>query len=69
MDADSAKKLALALPEATEKSHFQKPDFRVRNRIFMTLPLTGRAVLKLTPDQQEVPYLAEPAKFTAGRGG
>ena len=68
MDAD-ARRLALAMPEATENSHFHKPDFRVRNRIFMTLPMPGRAVLKLTPDQQEMLVSAEPAMFAAVEGG
>ena len=30
--AAQMRKLALALPEAEEKSHFEKPDFRVRTR-------------------------------------
>jgi hypothetical protein len=33
-----ARKLALALPEATEQDHFGRPSFRVRARIFATLP-------------------------------
>ncbi|MCA0432023.1 MAG: MmcQ/YjbR family DNA-binding protein [Proteobacteria bacterium] len=28
------REMALAFPEAEEKSHFGKPDFRVKNRIF-----------------------------------
>jgi hypothetical protein len=44
------RKLALALPEAQESSHQGHPDFRVRNKIFATLPPDGRtAVLKITP--------------------
>lgn len=30
----TAKQLALSLPEVEEKSHFDKPDFRVKNKIF-----------------------------------
>src|SRR5213075_2102966 len=30
------RKLALALPEATEAPHFQRTSFRVRNKIFAT---------------------------------
>ena len=33
-----ARKLALALPEAVEQDHFGRPSFRVRGRIFATLP-------------------------------
>ncbi len=44
------RRLALALPEATEGSHFDRADFRVRNKIFASLPPDGRTVsLKATP--------------------
>jgi len=44
------RKLALALPEAQESSHHGHPDFRVRHKIFATLPPDGRTtVLKITP--------------------
>ena len=33
---------ALALPEAEEQDHFGKPSFRVRGKIFATLPPDGR---------------------------
>ena len=32
------RKLALALPETVEQDHFGRPSFRVRGRIFATLP-------------------------------
>lgn len=32
-----AKQLALSLPEVEEKSHFQKPDFRIKNKVFAVL--------------------------------
>jgi hypothetical protein len=47
VESASARQIALKLPEEVEKSHFGKPDYRVRNRIFMSLPDDGRAVVKL----------------------
>jgi hypothetical protein len=32
-----AKQLVLSLPEVEEKSHFERPDFRVNNKIFASL--------------------------------
>jgi hypothetical protein len=46
--------LALAQPEVTEKAHFGKADFRVRNKIFAGFNGDGTAYVKLTPDQQEM---------------
>jgi hypothetical protein len=39
------RRLALGLPEVVESSHLDRPDFRVRNRIFATLPPDNRAVI------------------------
>jgi hypothetical protein len=33
----AVKALALSLPEAEEKSHFEKPDFRVKKKVFAVL--------------------------------
>lgn len=63
MNVDHARRLALALPETEEKAHFGKPDFRVRNRIFMTLPPADHIVVKLTSEQQEMLISAEPDIF------
>jgi len=38
------RRLALALPEVTEGSHFEQADFRVRQKIFATLRKDGRTV-------------------------
>ena len=38
MTPADVRKLALGLPEAEEKAHFGKADFRVRNKIFASLP-------------------------------
>jgi hypothetical protein len=37
MTPDGFRKLALSLPEAVETSHFNRPDFRVRKKVFATL--------------------------------
>ncbi len=49
----SARELALSLPEAQEQPHFDKPSFRVRGRIFATLSESdARVTLKLAPADQ-----------------
>ena len=48
------RRLALGLPEAEEKPHFERASFRVRGKIFATLPLRGDSVvLMLTPQVRE----------------
>ena len=63
------RRLALALPETEEKSHFGKPDFRVRNKIFAGFNDKGRAYVKLRPDQQDMLVAAEPALLAPIPGG
>lgn len=63
-------KLALSLPEAVASSHFDVPDFRVGGKIFATAGrIDGKAVLKLTPDQQQMLSEAEPSMFEPVPGG
>ena len=58
MTQDELRALALSMPEAEERSHFDHPDFRVRNKIFATLWSDGtHAVLKL--DVEEMLTLVE----------
>ena len=38
MNLDAARRLALALPEATEQDHHDMSSFRVRGKIFATVP-------------------------------
>jgi hypothetical protein len=65
MTADDFRRLALALPEATEAAHMAHPDFRVQNKIFATLwPKEERGVVMLTPDQQKVLTELKPPVFT-----
>jgi len=52
---EEARKAALELPEVEEKSHFEKPDFRVKKKIFAVLRIDKNAmVLKFTPIDQDV---------------
>lgn len=63
-------KLALSLPEAVASSHFDVPDFRVGDKIFATAGrIDGKAVLKLTSDQQQMLCEAEPSMFAPVPGG
>jgi len=48
-----ARRFALSLPEATEEPHFEKSSFRVRGKIFATVPEGGRH-LNVFVDEHEV---------------
>jgi hypothetical protein len=61
--------LALSLPEAEEKSHFGKADFRVANKIFAGFNDKGMAYVKLKPEQQEILCAAEPDFISPVKGG
>jgi hypothetical protein len=70
MTPDAFQKLALSLPETIESSHFDVPDFRVGGKIFATAGrIDGKAVLKLTRDQQQMLCEAEPDMFEPVSGG
>jgi hypothetical protein len=76
MAPDEFRRLALAMPQAVESAHMSHPDFRIGKQIFATLgyPDAGRAMVKLTREQQEMlvtahPGVFEPAKGAWGRRG
>lgn len=51
----TARQLALSLPETVEKSHFERPDFRIKNKIFTSLHKEKHCMMvKLTPIDQSV---------------
>jgi hypothetical protein len=55
MTAEEFRAMALSFPEAVEGSHFDTADFRVGKKIFATVrERDGRAVLKLSPDEQQL---------------
>lgn len=62
--------LALGLPHATEGAHMGHADFRVGGKIFATLgyPRRGWAMVKLTPEHQELFVRTQPAAFAPVKG-
>jgi hypothetical protein len=63
------RKLACSLPEVEEKSHFEHPDFRVRNKIFAGMsPDQKQGTLKLTPEFQSMLIDAKPKVFSPAAG-
>jgi hypothetical protein len=60
---------ALNLPEATESAHFERRAFRVRGRIFMTLPGGDYCVVRLKPDQQKMAIAIAPDVTVVVPGG
>jgi hypothetical protein len=71
MTAAGFRRIALALPEAVEGSHFGSADFRVGGKIFATLALEseGYGVLLLTPEQQAGMVEDAPEIFSPVPGG
>ncbi len=70
MTEDDFRRLALALPEATEGAHMGHADFRVRGKIFATIgPAGDWGMVKLTPAQQAAFERGEPAVFAPVKGG
>jgi len=71
MTPAALRKLALGLEGATESAHGGHPDFRAAGKVFATMgyPDNGWAMVKLTPDQQEMLCAAEPAMFRPVKGG
>lgn len=58
------RKLALALPEAEESAHMGRPDFRVRGKIFATLPPDGRSFnVKIAPVNLDALVAAVPQTY------
>ncbi len=75
VDRDAVRRLALALPEATEADHHGIPSFRVGKSIFCTIHLAQpRAMMKLDPEDQHNlaeahPGVVEPVAGYWGRKG
>ena len=64
-------KLALSMPGVSQHAHQGGADLRVGGKIFSS-PADregGAAIIKLTPEQQEILCAAEPASFEPVPGG
>ena len=63
-DLAEARRLALSLPEATEQPHFDMASFRVRGKIFVTVPPEGtRLHVFIDPLEVEGYVAQDPAAF------
>jgi hypothetical protein len=52
MRLDTARRFALSLPETTEEPHFDLSSFRVKGKIFATVPPGGKLLhLSVDPDE------------------
>jgi hypothetical protein len=60
MDIETARKIALSLPEAVEQDHFGNPSFRVRGRIFATVPDGTHLNVMIDPFDVDAVVRAEP---------
>jgi len=71
MTAQDFRRIALSLPEATENSHMDHPDFRVGGKIFATLGYPNKlwGMVKLPPEQQKSFSREYPDAFTPVKGG
>jgi len=56
---DTARRFALSLPETTEEPHFEKSSFRVKGKIFATVPEGGKLLHVFVGDEEVEALLAE----------
>lgn len=70
MTADAFRKLALALPGASEGSHMGHADFRAGGRIFASIidEVEGPAMVRVSPDVQADLVAGAPAAFRPCNG-
>ena len=65
MKLQQAREFALSLPEATEEPHFDYSSFRVRGKIFATIPPDGAFLHIFVDEDQRAPLIAAyPEVFT-----
>ncbi|MET7452919.1 MmcQ/YjbR family DNA-binding protein [Streptomyces sp. NPDC005574] len=63
-DAEDARRIALSLPETTEKTAWNMPTFRVAGKMFATLPEEETSMAVRCPkEERDELVLAEPGKF------
>jgi hypothetical protein len=62
MKLDDARKFALSLPSVTEEPHFNFSSFRVRGKIFATVPPDGKHLHIFVDEPQREPMTATQPK-------
>ena len=58
MKAASVRKHAMSLPEVTEEPHFDYTSFRVRGKIFVTVPPDEKHVHVFVGEEHRQPFIA-----------
>ena len=58
MKIDQARKFALSLPDTSEEPHFHYSSFRVKGRIFSTVPPEGTILHVFVPEEDRETALA-----------
>ncbi len=59
IELNEARRFALSLPETTEEPHFDKASFRVRGKIFATVPPDGQYLHVLVDEDEARAAVAE----------
>jgi hypothetical protein len=63
-DAEDVRRIALSLPDTTEKIAWSMPTFRVAGKMFATLPEEETSIAVRCPkEERDELVLAEPGKF------
>jgi len=63
-DAEDVRRIALSLPDTTEKTAWNMPTFRVAGKMFATLPEEETSMAVRCPkEERDELVLAEPEKF------
>ncbi|WP_329017319.1 MmcQ/YjbR family DNA-binding protein [Streptomyces sp. NBC_01601] len=63
-DAEDVRRIALSLPDTTEKTAWSMPTFRVAGKMFATLPEEETSLAVRCPkEERDELVLAEPEKF------
>jgi hypothetical protein len=65
MKLSQVDKFARSLPEVTEEPHFKYSSFRVRGKIFVTVPPDAKHIHVFVGDQHREPALAMHPEFLA----
>jgi hypothetical protein len=64
MKLDAARTFALSLPETTEAPHFDLSSFRVKGKIFCTVPPEGKTLhVYADPDEARALVESDPAAY------